>query len=252
MVSTAEPLNILVAYPTPSKDPSFFAVNLRTDVTCVQRDGRASSQIEREPAVSHLAVSTYKKSPCFSCATISEFVVGALRRFKKPLSVFRTTALPFLCSWPTAAPQSGRGRGRLMMCDLVRPNDWRSSRDYPKEQCHERCETVSKSMSPSRSIDVQSGATWRSRTVSIQPALPIVHGWTVRLVGRSIVLSPLVGPLEFGSLEHLKFISDLPPLIDEVQVQHADCVILAHKRTMMTLHCLLSTVFDPANHPSQH
>jgi hypothetical protein len=29
-------------------------------------------------------------------------------------------------------------------------------------------------------------------------------------------------------------------------------VILARKRTMMTLHCLLSTVFDPANHPCQH
>jgi hypothetical protein len=72
------------------------------------------------------------------------------------------------------------------------------------------------------------------------------------LVGRSIVLSPLVGPLEFGSLEHLKFISDLPPLIDEVQIHYADCVILARKRTMVTLHCLLSTVFDPANHPSQH
>ena len=73
-----------------------------------------------------------------------------------------------------------------------------------------------------------------------------------RVVGRSIVSSPLVGPLEFGSLEHLKFISDLPPLIDEVQVHHADCVILARKRAMMTLHCLLSTVFDPANYPSQH
>jgi hypothetical protein len=72
------------------------------------------------------------------------------------------------------------------------------------------------------------------------------------LVGRRIVLSPLVGPLDFGSLEHLKFISDLPPLIDEVQIHHADCVILARKRTMVTLHCLLSTVFDPANHPSQH
>jgi hypothetical protein len=107
---------------------------------------------------------------------------------------------------------------------------------------------VSKSVSPSSSaIDVQNGATWRSRTVSMQPALPIVH-----VVGRSIALSPLVGPLEFGSLEHLKFISDLPPLIDEVQVQHADCVILARKRTMMTLQGLLSTVFDPANHPSQH
>jgi hypothetical protein len=34
---------------------------------------------------------------------------------------------------------------------------------------------------------------------------------------------------------------------DEVQVHHADCVILARKRTMMTLHCLLSTVFDPAS-----
>jgi hypothetical protein len=68
----------------------------------------------------------------------------------------------------------------------------------------------------------------------------------------NIVLSPLVGPLEFGSLEHLKFISDLPPLIDEVQVHHTDCVILARKRTMVTLYCLLSTVFDPANHPSQH
>jgi hypothetical protein len=85
----------------------------------------------------------------------------------------------------------------------------------------------------------------------MQPALPIVHVGG-RLVGRSIVLSPLVGPLEFGSLEHLKFISDLPPLIDEVQIHHADCVILARKRTMVTLHCLLSTVFDPANHPSQH
>jgi len=72
------------------------------------------------------------------------------------------------------------------------------------------------------------------------------------LVGRRIVLSPLVGPLDFGSLEHLKFISDLPPLIDEVQIHHADCVILARKRTMVTLHCLLSTVFDLANHPSQH
>ena len=106
-------------------------------------------------------------------------------------------------------------------------------------------------MSPSRSFDVQSGATWRSLNVSIQPALPIVHVGG-RLVGRSIVLSPLVGPLEFGSLEHLKFISDLPPLIDEVQVHHADCVILARKRTMVTLDCLLSTVFDPANYPSQH
>ena len=85
----------------------------------------------------------------------------------------------------------------------------------------------------------------------MRPALPIVHV-DGRLVGRSIVLSPLVDPLEFGSLEHLKFMSDLPPLIDEVQVQHADCVILARKRTMMTLHCLLSTIFDPANHWSQH
>ena len=85
----------------------------------------------------------------------------------------------------------------------------------------------------------------------MQPALPIVHVGG-RLVGRRIVLSPLVGPLEFGSLEHLKFISDLPPLIDEVQVHHTDCVILARKRTMVTLYCLLSTVFDPANHPSQH
>ena len=42
----------------------------------------------------------------------------------------------------------------------------------------------------------------------MQPALPIVPV-DGRLVGRSIVLSPLVGPLEFGSLEHLKFISDL-------------------------------------------
>ena len=119
------------------------------------------------------------------------------------------------------------------------------------QQCHERRETVSKSVSPSSAIDVQNGVTWRSRTVSMQPALPIVHVDS-RLVCRSIVLSPLVGPLEFGSLEHLKFISDLPPLIDEVQVQRADCVILARKRTMMTLHCLLSTVFDPANHPCQH
>jgi hypothetical protein len=47
----------------------------------------------------------------------------------------------------------------------------------------------------------------------MQPALPIVHV-DGRLVGRSIVLSPLVGPLEFGSLEHLKFISDLPPLVE--------------------------------------
>ena len=49
----------------------------------------------------------------------------------------------------------------------------------------------------------------------MQPALQIVHV-DGRLVGRSIVLSPLVGPLEFGSLEHLKFISDLLPLIDKV------------------------------------
>ena len=72
---------------------------------------------------------------------------------------------------------------------------------------------MSKSVSPSSAIDVQNGATWRSRTVSMQPALPIVHV-DGRLVGRSIVLSPLVGPLEFGSLEDLKFISDLPPLVE--------------------------------------
>jgi hypothetical protein len=84
----------------------------------------------------------------------------------------------------------------------------------------------------------------------MQPALPIVHV-DRRLVGQNIALSPLVGPLEFGSLERLKFISDLSPLIDEVQVHHADCVILARKRATMTLHFLLSTVIDPANHLSQ-
>src|SRR5580704_8718200 len=35
---------------------------------------------------------------------------------------------------------------------LVLSSDWRPSRDYPKEQCHERRETVSKSVSPSRAI----------------------------------------------------------------------------------------------------
>jgi hypothetical protein len=82
------------------------------------------------------------------------------------------------------------------------------------------------------------------------PALPLVHV-DGRLVGRTIALSPLVGPLEFGSFELLEFISDLPPLIDEVQVHHTDCVILARKRATLTLHFLLSTVFDPANHVSQ-
>ena len=85
---------------------------------------------------------------------------------------------------------------------------------------------------------------------STQPALSIVHV-DVRLVGRTTALSTLVGPLEFGSFELLKFISDLPPLIDEVQVHHTDCVILARRRATLTLHFLLSTVFDPANHLSQ-
>jgi hypothetical protein len=85
---------------------------------------------------------------------------------------------------------------------------------------------------------------------STQPALSIVHV-DGRLVGRTTALSTLVGPLEFGSFELLKFISDLPPLIDEVQVHHTDCVILARKRATLTLHFLLSTVFDPANHLSQ-
>ena len=53
-------------------------------------------------------------------------------------------------------------------------------------------------LTPFRSFDVQNGATWRSRTVSMQPALPIVHV-NGRLVGRSIVLSPLVGPLRWLS-----------------------------------------------------
>ena len=85
---------------------------------------------------------------------------------------------------------------------------------------------------------------------STQPALSIVHV-DGRLVGRTTALSTLVGPLEFGSFELLKFISDLPPLIDEVQVHHTDCVILARKRATLTLHFLLSTVFDPANYLSQ-
>jgi hypothetical protein len=85
---------------------------------------------------------------------------------------------------------------------------------------------------------------------STQPALSILHV-DGRLVGRTTALSTLVGPLEFGSFELLKFISDLPPLIDEVQVHHTDCVILARKRATLTLHFLLSTVFDPANHLSQ-
>ena len=85
---------------------------------------------------------------------------------------------------------------------------------------------------------------------STQPALSIVHV-DGRLVGRTTALSTLVGPLKFGSFELLKFISDLPPLIDEVQVHHTDCVILARKRATLTLHFLLSTVFDPANHLSQ-
>ena len=85
---------------------------------------------------------------------------------------------------------------------------------------------------------------------STQPALSIVHV-DGRLVGRTTTLSTLVGPLEFGSFALLKFISDLPPLIDEVQVHHTDCVILARKRATLTLHFLLSTVFDPANHVSQ-
>ena len=85
---------------------------------------------------------------------------------------------------------------------------------------------------------------------STQPALSIVHV-DGRLVGRTTTLSTLVGPLEFGSFELLKFISDLPPMIDEVQVHHTDCVILARKRATLTLHFLLSTVFDPANHLSQ-
>ena len=85
---------------------------------------------------------------------------------------------------------------------------------------------------------------------SPQPALSILHV-DGRLVGRTTALSTLVGPLEFGSFELLKFISDLPPLIDEVQVHHTDCVILARKRATLTLHFLLSTVFDTANHLSQ-
>jgi hypothetical protein len=66
-----------------------------------------------------------------------------------------------------------------------------------------------------------------------------------------VPLRPLVGPLDFSSFELLKCISNLPPLIDEVQVHHTDCVILARKRATLTLHFLLSTVFDPANHLSQ-
>ena len=75
--------------------------------------------------------------------------------------------------------------------------------------------------------------------------------WTVGWSAEPLALSPLVGPLDFGSLELLKFLINSPPLIDEVQVHHADCVILARERTMMTLHFLFSTVFDPANHLSQ-
>jgi hypothetical protein len=67
----------------------------------------------------------------------------------------------------------------------------------------------------------------------------------------SNALRLLVGPLDFSAFELLKFISNLPPLTDEVQVHHTDCVILARKRATLTLHFLLSTVFDPANHLSQ-
>ena len=59
-----------------------------------------------------------------------------------------------------------------------------------------------------------------------QFALSIVHV-DGQLVGRTIALSTFVGPLEFGSFELLKSISDLPPLIDKVQVHHTDRVILA-------------------------
>jgi hypothetical protein len=48
-----------------------------------------------------------------------------------------------------------------------------------------------------------------------------------------VPLRPLVGPLDFSSFELLKCISNLPPLIDEVQVHHTDCVILACKRATL-------------------
>jgi class 3 adenylate cyclase len=73
----------------------------------------------------------------------------------------------------------------------------------------------------------------------LEPTIAAHRGRIVKRTGDGVLLEPL------------KFLSDSPPLIDEVQVHHADCVILARERTMMTLHCLLSTVFDPANHPSQ-
>jgi hypothetical protein len=46
----------------------------------------------------------------------------------------------------------------------------------------------------------------------------------------------------------LQFIGDLAPLIDKIEVHHADCRVGACERTTLTLHRLLSTVVGPRWH----
>jgi hypothetical protein len=101
-------------------------------------------------------------------------------------------------------------------------------------------------MSGDRTISRQSGSITNDETAQVNLCRVRPPPRSLRFLARSnVAICCRFSLLPFNRLQ---FIGDLAPLIDKIEVHHADCRVWACERTMLTLHRLLSTVVGPRWH----
>src|SRR5580704_4547877 len=101
-------------------------------------------------------------------------------------------------------------------------------------------------MSGDRTISRQSGSITNDETAQVNLCRVRPPPRSLRFLARSIVA--ICCRFSLLPFNRLQFIGDLAPLIDKIEVHHADCRVWACERTMLTLHRLLSTVVGPRWH----